>query len=272
MPNRIIKESICTSDSIATLSWFEQALFFRLIVLADDYGRFDARPAIIRGRGFPLSSVTEKQIADGLSTLVTAGIINLYSVGGKSYLQLEAWQKHQQIRSKRSKYPAPTDQPEKLDTYINVQQKSDETCKQLISDDIRCNQVQAYVPVIQSESESESESEYIGAPAPATASSASEIIGYLNEKAGTRYKPSSAATKRRIEARMKENFTVDDFKTVIDKKCAEWINDPKMREYLRPETLFGTKFESYLNTPGRESVGKHDGRSGQDSPGWGTVL
>jgi hypothetical protein len=44
-----------------------------------------------------------------------------------------------------------------------------------------------------------------------------------------------------------EGFTIDDFKTVIDKKCAEWLGDSKMEPYLRPETLFGTKFESYLN-------------------------
>jgi uncharacterized phage protein (TIGR02220 family) len=81
----------------------------------------------------------------------------------------------------------------------------------------------------------------------------SEIISYLNEKAGRNFKTTIAKTKSAIKARMKEGFTVDDFKTVIDKKCAEWIGDPKMEKYLRPETLFGTKFEGYLNakTTGR---------------------
>ena len=46
---------------------------------------------------------------------------------------------------------------------------------------------------------------------------------------------------------MNEGFTVDDFKKVIDNKSAEWGKDSKMSKYLRPETLFGTKFESYLN-------------------------
>lgn len=73
------------------------------------------------------------------------------------------------------------------------------------------------------------------------------IISYLNEKAGTNYKPTTAKTKTAIKARLAEGFTVDDFKTVIDKKCAEWIGDVKMEKYLRPETLFGTKFEGYLN-------------------------
>lgn len=73
------------------------------------------------------------------------------------------------------------------------------------------------------------------------------IVSYLNEKAGTKYKPTTAKTKSAIKARLSEGFTVDDFKTVIDKKCAEWIGDDKMEKYLRPETLFGTKFEGYLN-------------------------
>lgn len=73
------------------------------------------------------------------------------------------------------------------------------------------------------------------------------IVSYLNEKAGTKYKPTTAKTKSAIKARLSEGFTVDDFKTVIDKKCAEWIGDDMMEKYLRPETLFGTKFEGYLN-------------------------
>jgi uncharacterized phage protein (TIGR02220 family) len=75
----------------------------------------------------------------------------------------------------------------------------------------------------------------------------SEIIAYLNEVAGTRYRTSVAKTKSLVQARVKEGFTLEDFKTVIDVKCKEWKNDPKMSRYLRPETLFGTKFESYLN-------------------------
>ena len=78
-----------------------------------------------------------------------------------------------------------------------------------------------------------------------------EIILYLNEKANTNYRASSKVTKTLIHARLSEGFTVDDFKTVIDKKCAEWIGT-EFAQYLRPATLFGTKFESYLNAPIRE--------------------
>lgn len=75
-----------------------------------------------------------------------------------------------------------------------------------------------------------------------------EIVGYLNAKLGTRYLPTNEKTQRLITARFNENrkYTVDDFKAVIDKKVAEW-KGTEMEKYIRPETLFGTKFESYLN-------------------------
>lgn len=72
------------------------------------------------------------------------------------------------------------------------------------------------------------------------------IISYMNEKLGTRYREKNKETRKHINARLKDGFTVDDFKNVIDKKCASWIGTD-MAKYLRPETLFGTKFESYLN-------------------------
>jgi len=109
MPNRIIKESICTSDNLDTLSWQEEVFFYRLLVNCDDYGRFDARPAILRSRCFPLkiSKVTEKQILGWLKTLSHQNLIKIYEIEGQRYLYVPTWEKHQQIRAKRSKYPAP---------------------------------------------------------------------------------------------------------------------------------------------------------------------
>lgn len=77
-----------------------------------------------------------------------------------------------------------------------------------------------------------------------------EIIDYLNEKTGASYRYNTKKTQSLINARLKEKFTLEDFKRVIDSKCNDWKSDEKMKEYLRPETLFGTKFESYLqNAP-----------------------
>ena len=83
-----------------------------------------------------------------------------------------------------------------------------------------------------------------------------EIVGYLNAKLGTRYLPANEKTQRLITARFNENkkYTVADFKAVIDKKVKEW-KGTEMEKYLRPETLFGTKFESYLNQ--KEATGRN---------------
>lgn len=77
-----------------------------------------------------------------------------------------------------------------------------------------------------------------------------EIVSYLNEKTGKQFKHISQKTQTAIHARLAEGFKLDDFRAVIDKKCADWLGDKKMEEYLRPETLFGTKFEGYLNAGG----------------------
>lgn len=73
-----------------------------------------------------------------------------------------------------------------------------------------------------------------------------EIINYLNEKTGSQYKATTQKTRDTIKARLNEGFTVDDFKIVIDKKVTDW-KGTEWEKYLRPQTLFGTKFESYLN-------------------------
>ncbi|MDC2841629.1 conserved phage C-terminal domain-containing protein [Limosilactobacillus mucosae] len=84
------------------------------------------------------------------------------------------------------------------------------------------------------------------------------IIDYLNEKTDSHYKATTPKTKQLVQARLKEGFSVDDFKTVIDKKTATWLKDGKMNKYLRPLTLFGTKFEDYLNEKVKGQPDKND--------------
>ena len=135
MPNRILKESICTSETINELAPELEAFFYRLIVQCDDFGRFDARPSIIRARCYPLrvDKITEKQITAWLDRLTSTNLIQIYLSDGKQYLRITTWDKHQQMRAKRSKYPDP-----------------DIICNQLISSDSICHRIR--------ESESESES------------------------------------------------------------------------------------------------------------------
>ena len=82
------------------------------------------------------------------------------------------------------------------------------------------------------------------------------IVEYLNDKIGAHYKPNGKKIKELIKARMNEGYTVEDFKTVIDKKFKSWGNDPKMSLYLRPSTLFGTRFGEYLNEYQAEDMKK----------------
>jgi len=91
--------------------------------------------------------------------------------------------------------------------------------------------------------ENESESEIVGDNKDVI----KRIINYMNKTLKTNYKYSTKATVQHINARLEEGFTADDFYLVIEKKARQWMDDSRMAGYLRPITLFSTKFESYLN-------------------------
>jgi hypothetical protein len=128
VPNRILKETICTSCEIDDLSVYAERLFYRLVVQCDDFGRMDARLPILRAKCFPLKidKVKEADIKKWLKELSDNGLIKIYFVDNKPYLYFVNWDKHQQKRANYSKYPAPDDG--------------------VISDDINCNQEQSNVP------------------------------------------------------------------------------------------------------------------------------
>ena len=92
-----------------------------------------------------------------------------------------------------------------------------------------------------------------------------EIIKYLNEKTGSHFKSTSKSTQRLINGRLSENYTIEDFKYVIDVKTNEWKDNTKMSKYLTPDTLFNaSKFEKYRNQqmPKQQNVQKQDERLG----------
>ena len=196
MPNRIIKESICTSDSLDALSWFEEVLFCRLIVNCDDYGRFDGRIAVIKNRLFPLKdNLTAKAVEDGINKLERVGLVRLYECDSKPYLYLPTWNDHQNVRAKRSKYPEP----------VNIVNTS--ACK--------CNQVQENVPDIQSNpilSESLSESEHEDEKP-----SCQQVVDLYHStcKSFPSVRSLSDARKKAIKARLK-TYTLDDFRQVFE--------------------------------------------------------
>jgi len=124
MPNRIIKESITTSETIDNLTTDEECFFYRIMVNCDDYGRMDARATVLLSKCFPLriETMKSKDIQKMLTSLVKNKLIFIY--GENKYIQMVTWEKHQQIRAKRSKYPQPTEEE-----YNGLQ---------LISDDCIC--------------------------------------------------------------------------------------------------------------------------------------
>lgn len=164
MPSRILKESICSSDSINELSAFEETFFYRLIVNCDDYGRFDARPAILKARLFPLKDrVTLKNVEDALVKLAEVGCVKLYRVDSKPFLYLPAWEVHQNVRAKKSRYPEPTSEDEvkaggakkRTSENICMQMNTDENiCMQMNADDGRCSRNPNPNPNPNTESES----------------------------------------------------------------------------------------------------------------------
>lgn len=153
MPNRIIKESLCSSEKIASLSDFEFRLWVGLITQADDAGRGDARPAIIKGRVFPFRErLSIKDIDAALQALAAKGCVSLYTVDGKPYFLFPGWVKHQRVRDCKPKYPEP---PENL----NLPQSA-----------ASCGELPQSAALIQSESESESNpKEYCAEPQAADA-------------------------------------------------------------------------------------------------------
>jgi len=91
------------------------------------------------------------------------------------------------------------------------------------------------------------------------------VINYLNIKADTKYKNNTKKTKSSIDARLNDGFILEDFKTVIDNKVASWKDNIEYSKYLRPETLFGNKFESYLNEKCKINVKKEKGKYNADN-------
>ncbi len=111
MPNRIIKESICTSKNLNTLSAEAERLFYRLMVKCDDFGRYFADADIIKGNCFPRKpEIKAKDIEKWLKELVKAELIIIYRIKDESYLQYVTFGEHQTRRANRSKYPDPREQ------------------------------------------------------------------------------------------------------------------------------------------------------------------
>ena len=141
MPNRVLKESITTSETIDQLDDASEVLFYRLITKCDDFGRFDARLPVLLGQVYPLrvGAISAEEMERRLQNLAEAGLITLYVAEGKRFLQMVTWRKHQSVRASKSKYPEPpADESTSMQLLATAVAR-----KQLQADENNCEQLHA---------------------------------------------------------------------------------------------------------------------------------
>ena len=117
MPTRYLKPGIRDSELIDGLSAEAEVLFYRLLVTVDDFGRADARPSMVKAACFPIKdAATQAKCEKWLAELASAGLVDVYSVGGKPYLQVRKWDNTP--RAKESKYPPIPAENARTYTYV----------------------------------------------------------------------------------------------------------------------------------------------------------
>lgn len=221
---RSLKPDFFEDEDLAQLPFEHRLVFAGLWCLADKAGRLFDKPVQIKAKLFSsdLSEINKKvNIEKILSELNKKPFIKRYSVDDKKYIEIINFLKHQHPHFTEKESEIPPDNGEI-------------TVKTPLSNGYE-------TPVLGKGRE--------GKGVSSTHIPHKEIIDDLNSHLKTVYKSTSQKTQDLIRARFNEGFTLENFKTVHRKKVAEWKNDPNMSKYLRPETLYSNKFESYLNQP-----------------------
>jgi uncharacterized phage protein (TIGR02220 family) len=220
---RSVKPEFWDDEKLASISRDARLTFIGMWNHSDDYAVVKGNPLWLKNKIFPYDEIKPSLFIEWLKDLEKIGCIIPYEVNGEKYYYIRTFKKHQTINR-----PSHVKNPQPPDTLIN---DSLSTHAQLTDE---------------TETETETETER----PPADVIPYKEIISYLNSQTGKNFDYRSKETQARIKARWGVNGSrrsLDDFKRVIDNKCLQWLNDEKMISFLRPETLFGTKFESYLN-------------------------
>ena len=219
---RMFAKTIVLSDEFLDMPATSRCLYFTLSMLADDDGFVNNPKSIMRQ-----CSATQ----DDLAILLTKRFVLGFDDG---VLVIKHWRINNYLRADRY---TPTKYTEQMST-LRIEDNGAYTEKDL---GIPVG-IPVGIPSIDKNRLDKNSKEILSSN-----EEAKEIIDYLNSKCNTRYRANTESTRKHINARLKEGYTVEDFKQVIDTKVAEWGKDTKMRKFLRPETLFGTKFEGYLN-------------------------
>lgn len=232
---RMMAKSVIDTDAFLDMPASTQSLYFHMLLRADDDGFIASPKGILR-----IISASE----DDLKLLLAKQYLFRFESG---VVVIKDWKIHNYIQSDRYK---PSLQPERKLLNITANKEYTLTNSDVSDMDTKCIQNVSIGKVrldkVRLDKASIGKNNILSSKHDYASNEMTEIIDYLNLKTNKRYKTTTQKTRSLIKARMNEHFTVDDFKIVINKMCTEWIGT-KMEKYLRPETLFGTKFESYLN-------------------------
>ena len=245
---RMFAKTIVDSDAFLDMPLSSQALYFHLSMRADDDGFINNPKKIQRMIGCG---------DDDLKLLMAKRFILVFESG---VIVIKHWRMHNYIRADRYKPTIYQDEMSKLEVKGNrgytmsalpePEKHDNANAEQLGIPDGNQVSYQTETQVRLGKDRLGKGNKDIMSGKPDYLTAIKEIIAYLNQKTGSNYRVTTKATQTKIKTRLAEGFSVDDFKRVIDIKSAEWLNDANMSAYLRPETLFGTKFESYSQQKG----------------------
>ena len=235
---RMFAKTIIDSDAFLDMPMSARLLYYDLGMRADDDGFVNSPKKIMKMIGAS---------SDDLNVLILRKFIIPFEPG---VVVIKHWRIHNYIRKDTYRETQYKEQKAQLEFDENNAYRIADTSRQLSVDESltqdRIELGNSKDSIGKESIEIEKDSIEIINPAKQDNIPYSEIIEYLNDRLGSNYKTSTEKTRTQIKARFKEGFTLDDFKVVIDKKINEWFGTD-MQKYLRPETLFGTKFEGYLN-------------------------
>lgn len=227
---RNIKPGFYLNEQLANCSIFARYIFPGLWMQADRLGRLEDRPLRLKASLLPYDNADINEL---LNELEKAELIIRYEVEGSKFIQVVSFEKHQNphMREPKSTIPAPDKHSAK---QVQAPDKHD------------AGPAESPSLIPESREKTLSDKSDVDPPEKKKLSEAcAEVLTFLNEKTGRRYRPVKANIEM-IAARLKEGATVDECRQVIAKKCREWRSDEKMEAYLRPKTLFNrTNFAQY---------------------------
>lgn len=226
---RMLRKDICKSKRFASLSLESQLLFCLLIPNLNAHGKMNGNIFYIKGEVVPLlDQYGTNTIARCLEEISSKTNLKWYEHDGLFYIQSINWEEHQSLRKDKLGIDRLPDysgnSPVLVPSEVKVEGEVKEEGKDILS----------------------------GKPDPIPFQ---KILDSLNDILKSHFKLTDKFS-RLVKARWSEGFREDDFVAVVKAKANQWRGDPKMAQYLRPETLFGTKFDGYLN---EKNIGRSSG-------------